>query len=590
MQKNPRLQFSEEERTAPELKKSIKKADKAADRAEKAREKIPKKKKKVKQRTVDPSTGKKAVRLHFEETDKPAPPSKLSHAVTVAPGQALSAKLHREVRQSDEDNVGVESAHKLEETAETGVHMAQSAHRAHKLRPYRAAARAEHRLEKANVNAIYQKSLRDNPKLASNPVSRWQQKQSIKKQYAAAKRAGQSAGATGKAAENTAKAAKAAAKETKQAASFVWRNKKGFGIAIAILLMVALLLNTMSSCSLMAESVLFTLGGSTYPSSDENLLAVEREYASREMALQARIDNIESEFSGYDEYRYDIGEISHNPHELASYLSAVFQEYTLSEVEGELQRVFDKQYTLTLTEEVEVRYRTETRTDTWTDADGNSHSDTYTVEVPYNYYILNVKLISKPIGSFVSTLLTPEQLEAYQTYMATSGNRPLIFGGGTADFTPSEDLSGVHFVNGERPGNQQVVNIAKSQVGNVGGYPFWSWYGFESRVEWCACFVSWCYNRVGMSEPRFAACTSQGMPWFQSRGQWGDRNYPNIAAGDAIFFDWDSDGDADHVGIVIGSDGDRVYTVEGNSGDACKIKSYPLGSNLIRGYGLMNWD
>ena len=146
------------------------------------------------------------------------------------------------------------------------------------------------------------------------------------------------------------------------------------------------------------------------------------------------------------------------------------------------------------------------------------------------------------------------------------------------------------FVNGTRPGNTAIVDLAKQQVGNVGGYPYWSWYGFNSHVEWCACFVSWCYGQMGLSEPRFAACQSQGIPWFTSRGQWGARGYENIAPGDAIFFDWDLDGSADHVGLVIGRDESRVYTVEGNSGDACKIKSYPLDYACIKGYGLMNWN
>ena len=245
------------------------------------------------------------------------------------------------------------------------------------------------------------------------------------------------------------------------------------------------------------------------------------------------------------------------------------------------ERIFNAQYQLTLTEEVEVRYRTETRTD----SEGNE----YDVEVPYNYYILNVTLTSKPISSVASELLTPEQLEMYQVYRQTLGNKPLIFGGGSADTSDSESLAGVEFVNGTRPGNQAVVDIAKSQVGNVGGQPYWSWYGFTSRVEWCACFVSWCYGQMGLSEPRFAACQSQGIPWFQSHGQWGGRDYANIAPGDAIFFDWDLDGSADHVGIVVGTDGSRVYTVEGNSGDACKIKSYSLTYECIKGYGLMNW-
>ena len=137
--------------------------------------------------------------------------------------------------------------------------------------------------------------------------------------------------------------------------------------------------------------------------------------------------------------------------------------------------------------------------------------------------------------------------------------------------------------------DDQIVAVALSQVGNVGGEPYWSWYGFGSRVEWCACFVSWCYNQAGKSEPRFAGCEWQGVPWFQSHGQWGARGYNNLAPGDAIFFDWDLDGTADHVGIVIGTDGSRVYTVEGNSSDACKIKSYDLNYQSIKGYGLMNW-
>ena len=273
--------------------------------------------------------------------------------------------------------------------------------------------------------------------------------------------------------------------------------------------------------------------------------------------------------------------IGHDPHELAAYLSAVLQGYTRQSAQAELERVFNAQYQLTLTEEVEVRYRTETRTD----SEGNS----YTVEVPYNYYILNVTLTSKPISSVASELLTPDQLEMYPVYRATLGNKPLIFGGGSPDMGNSEDLTGVEFVNGSRPGNQAVVDLAKGQVGNVGGQPYWSWYGFTSRVEWCACFVSWGYGQMGLSDPRFAACQSQGVPWFQSHGQWGARGYADIAPGDAIFFDWDLDGSADHVGIVVGTDGSRVYTVEGNSGDACKIKSYDLNYECIKGYGLMNW-
>ena len=577
MIKEPRLRFTEEERADPALEKPIRKAEKAAAKADKAQAKIPKKQ--VKRAEVDPKTGKVTTKLVLE--DKPRPPSKLSHTVRDAPGNAVAGKLHQEIRKTEDDNVGVESAHKSEEAVETGVHLVREGYRSHKLKPYRKAAQAERKLEKANIEALFQKSVYENPAAASNPLSRWQQKQQIKKQYAAAKRAAQSGGSAAGAAQKTGKAAKTVKEKAQQAGTYVMRHKKGFGIVLAIFLLVCLLLNTMSSCSMMAQSIGSAISGTTYPSDDPELVAVEADYAAKEAALQAEIDNIESSHPGYDEYRYDLDMIGHDPHELAAYLSAVLQGYTRASAQAELERIFAAQYQLTLTEEVEVRYRTETRID----SEGNS----YTVEVPYNYYILNVTLTSKPISSVASELLTPDQLEMYQVYRQTLGNKPLIFGGGSADTSDSESLAGVEFVNGTRPGNQAVVDIAKSQVGNVGGQPYWSWYGFNSRVEWCACFVSWCYGQMGLSEPRFAACQSQGIPWFQSHGQWGERDYANIAPGDAIFFDWDLDGSADHVGIVVGTDGSRVYTVEGNSGDACKIKSYSLSYECIKGYGLMNW-
>ena len=577
MIKEPRLRFTEEERADPALEKPIRKADKAAAKADKAQAKIPKKQ--VKRAEVDPKTGKVTTKLVLE--DKPRPPSKLSHTVRDAPGNAVAGKLHQEIRKTEDDNVGVESAHKSEEAVETGVHLAREGYRSHKLKPYRKAAQAERKLEKANIEALFQKSVYENPAAASNPLSRWQQKQQIKKQYAAAKRAAQSGGTAAGAAQKTGKAAKTVKEKAQQAGAYVMRHKKGFGIVLAIFLLVCLLLNIMSSCSMMAQSIGSMISGTTYPSDDPELVAVEADYAAKEAALQAEIDNIESSHPGYDEYRYDLDMIGHDPHELAAYLSAVLQGYTRASAQAELERIFAAQYQVTLTEEVEVRYRTETRTD----SEGNE----YDVEVPYNYYILNVTLTSKPISSVASELLTPDQLEMYQVYRQTLGNKPLIFGGGSADTSDSESLAGVEFVNGTRPGNQAVVDIAKSQVGNVGGQPYWSWYGFTSRVEWCACFVSWCYGQMGLSEPRFAACQSQGIPWFQSHGQWGGRDYANIAPGDAIFFDWDLDGSADHVGIVVGTDGSRVYTVEGNSGDACKIKSYSLTYECIKGYGLMNW-
>ena len=596
--RSSRLQFTEEELNTPELAKYIRKSDKAADRLDAARAAIPKEKVLVKERVFDEATGKGKTRLHFEEREKPMYGGKQHKNPLSRPAQEAGLFVHNKIHEVEKDNSGVEGAHKTEEVAERGAKYGarklREGYRSHKLKPYRAAAQAEKAAAKANVDFQYHKLLHDNPQIASNPLSRYWQKQQIKKQYAKAARTGGAKSAK-TAAENTKKAAKKSAEAAKKTAEFAARHWKGILIAIAALLLFIMIAAGVSSCASMFSGVLNGVLGTSYTSEDSDLVATENNYAALEADLQRQIDNIESDYPGYDEYRYDLDNIGHNPHELASYLTALLQSYTPASAQAELNRVFDMQYTLTVTEEIEIRYRTETRTGSYTVTDpetGETSTETYEyeVEVPYEYYILNVSLTNRDIVSFALEVLNAEQLEMFRVYLETSGNKPLLFGGGSADTSASEDLSGVQFVNGTRPGNTALVELAKGQVGNVGGAPYWSWYGFNSRVEWCACFVSWCYGQAGLSEPRFAACQSQGIPWFTSHGQWGARGYENIAPGDAIFFDWDLDGSADHVGLVIGTDGSRVYTVEGNSGDACKIKSYSLDYSCIKGYGLMNWD
>ena len=573
-----RLQFTDEERATPELQPYIKKSEKAADKLDAAKAALPKQKKLVKERTFEKATEKAKTRLHFEEQEKSIPGGKAPNNPLSRPAQEAGIFVHNKIHSVEKDNSGVEGAHKSGELAERGARYGtrklKQGYRSHKLKPYREAAKAEKAAFKANVNFQYHKALQENPQLTSNPFSRFMQKQKIKRQYAKTVKKGGAA---------TAKAAAGASQTAaKKAAAFAGRHPAGVIIAIAALLLFIMVSVGLSSCGAMFSGSMNSVLGTSYTSEDSDLVATERSYSAMEHELQSEIDAIESTHPGYDEYRYDLDNIGHNPHELASYLTALLQSYTPQSAQAELERIFAMQYTLTLTEEVEIRYRTETSTDPET-------GETTTEEVPYEYHILNVKLENKPISSFVSELLTPQQLEMFHVYLETSGNKPLIFGGGSPDGSPSEDLSGVEFVNGTRPGNQELMELTKQQVGNVDGYPYWSWYGFNSRVEWCACFVSWCYNQAGKSEPRFAGCEWQGVPWFQSRGQWGARGYENIAPGDAIFFDWDLDGVADHVGLVLGRDGSRVYTVEGNSGDACKIKSYDLNYQCIKGYGLMNW-
>ena len=578
--KTSRLQFTAEELSNPELEAYIRKSQKAADNLDAARAALPKEKVLVKERVFDEAKGKGKTRLHFEEREKPMPNGKHHKNPLSRPAQEAGIFVHNKIHEVEKDNSGVEGAHKTEEVTERGAKygarkIREGYHR-HKLKPYRAAAKAEKAAFKANVEFQYQKLLQKNPQLAaSNPLSRYWQKQQIKKQYAKAVRTGGVKSAK-TAADHTQKA-------TRKTAEFVTRHWKGVVLLIAALLLFIMTAAGVSSCSSLFSGLMNGVLGTSYTSEDSDLVAVENNYAAMENELQQRIDNIERDYPGYDEYRYDLDNIGHNPHALASYLTALLQSYTPQSAQAELERIFDMQYTLTLTEELEIRYRTETSTDPET-------GETTTEQVPYEYYILHVSLTNRDITTIAPEVLTAEQLQMFRVYLETSGNKPLLFGGGSADTSASEDLSGVQFVNGTRPGNPQLVELAKGQVGNVGGAPYWSWYGFDSRVAWCACFVSWCYGQAGLSEPHFAACQSQGVPWFTSHGQWGARGYENIAPGDAIFFDWDLDGSADHVGLVIGTDGNRVYTVEGNSGDACKIKSYPLDYACIKGYGLMNWN
>lgn len=576
--KSSRLTFTEEERNIPELQRYIKKSDQAADRLDKARDKIPKKKSFSFEREFDEKKGKGKTRLHFEEKEKPIGSGKSANPLSPALNEA-GAFVHKKIHETEHDNAGVEAAHKTEKAAETfgrySVRKTRQNYRNQKLKPYRTVRKAEKVAEKANAKYFYKKAMYENPNLSSaNPVSRMWQKRKIKKKYAAELR---------KKGKSAAKAARKSAEKTKQAGSFIIRHRRGLALIISLLLIFILIFIGLSSCSSLLSGGFNGILGTSYTSEDSDLVAVENAYAAMENELQGKIDSVKKDHPGYDEYKYELDSIGHNPHELASILTAKHQSYTLSKVQADLQKIFGEQYSFTLHEEVEVRYKTETHTDPDT-------GETTEEEVPYNYYILHVRLKTTPLSDIAREILNEEQLKMYGVYLETSGNKPLVFGGGSPDGSASEDLSGVHFVNGTRPGNTELVNLAKKQVGNVGGYPYWSWYGFNGRVEWCACFVSWCYNKAGKSEPRFAACQTQGVPWFTSRGQWGARGYKNIAPGDAIFFDWDGDGGADHVGIVIGTDGSRVYTVEGNSGDACKIKSYDLNSGYIKGYGLMNWD
>lgn len=538
MKREPRLQFSDADLAEPKLEKPIMRVKKAAAKADKAQAKIPKKTVVKKERGFDPATGKVKTQLRFEEVDKKKPPSKLTHAVQDAPANFVLSQVHREVRQSEDDNVGVEAAHKVEQAVESGGRLVQSAHRAHQLKPYRAAIRAEKKLERANLDALQKKAEIDSP--TSNPVSKWQQKQAIKKQYAAAKH-NQAAQTTAKAAENTAKAAKKAAEKAEKAGKYVWEHRRGFAIAAAILLMLAFLLNGLSSCSVIMDGVGSGIAASTYPSQDADMLGAEAQYCEMEAELRRYLDTYESTHD-YDEYHFDLDTIEHDPYVLISILTALHQgEWTLDEVQGTLQMLFDRQYILTEDVVVETRYRTET--DTWTDADGNTHTDTY--QVPYDYYICTVTLENFNLSHVPVYIMSEEQLGMYATYMATLGNRPDLFPGSGYIGKYVEGSYTDYDIPPEALDDEVFAAIIKEAEKYL-GYPY-IWGGSSPSTSFdCSGFVSWVINHSGWDVGRLGA---QGLCNICT-----PVSSANVKPGDLVFFigTYDTPG-VSHVGIYVGN-------------------------------------
>ena len=538
MKREPRLQFSDADLAEPKLEKPIKRVKKAEAKADKAQAKIPKKTVVKRERGFDPATGKVKTQLRFEEVDKKKPPSKLTHAVRDAPANLILSQVHREVRQSEDDNVGVEAAHKVEQAVESGGRLVQSAHRAHQLKPYRAAIRAEKKLERANLDALQKKAEIDSP--TSNPVSKWQQKQAIKKQYAAAKH-NQAAQTTAKAAENTAKAAKKAAEKAEKAGKYVWEHRRGFAIAAAILLMLAFLLNGLSSCSVIMDGVGSGIAASTYPSQDADMLGAEAQYCEMEAELQRYLDTYESTHD-YDEYHFDLDTIEHDPYVLISIITALHQgEWTLDEVQGTLQMLFDRQYILTEDVVVETRYRTET--DTWTDADGNTHTDTY--QVPYDYYICTVTLENFNLSHVPVYIMSEEQLGMYATYMATLGNRPDLFPGSGYIGKYVEGSYTDYDIPPEALDDEVFAAIIKEAEKYL-GYPY-VWGGSSPSTSFdCSGFVSWVINHSGWDVGRLGA---QGLCNICT-----PISSANVKPGDLVFFTgtYDTPG-VSHVGIYVGN-------------------------------------
>ena len=536
-----RLQFKEEERTDPELAKYVKKSEKAADQLEAAREKIPKQKRIKAARKFDEETGRAKTRLYFEKTDKP-PNGKLHHNPADRPMREIKNYVHGKVGEVEKDNSGVEGAHKSEKVAERAGGYAsrklKEGYRSHKLKPYRQAAKAEAASQKADTNYLYHKTLKENPELASNPLSRFHQKQQIKKQYAKELRGvGKSAGKTAK---NTRKAAQKAGEATKKTTDFIARHWKAILTVGVFLLLIVMIFTGLSSCAAIIQGGVSSIVGTSYTAEDEAIREVEADYKELESGLREEIADIETDYPDYDEYQYHLDEIGHNPFALASYLTAKLYDYTREEAQAEIQALFEKQYTLALREEIQTRYRTETTTDPET-------GETTTEEIPYDYYILHVTLTNKNIEALAGELLTPEQKEMFDIYMETKGNKPDIFGDDYAAGTPGSGEYTDYEIPPEALSDERFAAMI-AEAEKYLGYPY-VWGGSSPSTSFdCSGFVCWVINHSGVGS--VGRTTAQGIfnhttPITPSEAK----------PGDIIFFTgtYDSGSAVSHVGIYAGN-------------------------------------
>lgn len=512
-----RLQFTDAERNDPEIGKKVRRAEKAAAKADKAQAEIPTHKKP--KLVADNSNGKIKVRLNFEETRK-KPPSELQ--ITKAPTKLVRGQIHRQLQESEDENVGVETADALSSAAEHTGDVFQEVHHHAKLQPYQAADRAERQLRSANLRALQAKAEVQNP--TSNPISKWRQKQQIKKQYLTSRAGKATAGYT----TGAAKAASKTASDGKIAGDFFVRHRKGFLVIFAIALIVSFLLNVVSSCSMMVEGLGAGLASSSYASQDDAMLGAEETYSQMEAALRQKLDRFQQDHD-YDEYHFDLDEIGHDPYVLISILSAMYPEgWTLAQIMPTLNTLFEKQYILTVDVETELRYRD----------DGNGGVERY----PYT--ICNVKLENFDLSHVPVYVMDEKTLSRYALYMATLGNRPDLFPdsesvdrlkNGYEDYDlPSEALSDTRF----------AAMIAEAE--KYLGYPY-VWGGSSPSTSFdCSGFVCWVVNHSGWSLGRtsaqglFNACT----PISRS----------NARPGDLIFFQgtYDTPG-VSHVGIYVGN-------------------------------------
>ena len=541
VKKPTRLRFTEEDLSDAKVQKAADHAEKAADKAEKAVDKLASKKSSANLRQETSAGSSRKAKLRFEKAEikEIERPSVAKHMASRASMATVTAKAHQAVSQYEDDNVGVQSAQETAKAVETTAYTVDHAAYSHKLKAYDKAEKLVKKSDKANVDALHEKFQKDHPDANSNFLSRWKQKQAIKKEYIAAKAGKNTAGSAASTAKGTGKAAKGAKSLTEKLTEFCTTHSKVLLLVLVGGLFFIIASSMFTSCGAMFQGGMQTVLGTSFTAKDEDIIGADNDYKTLEAALRNEITQIEQTHSGYDEYRYDLDEINHNPYELAAYLTIKFEDYTRSEVQGTLQWLFDQQYELTLTEEVEIRTRTVSSTDPET-------GETTTEEEEYEYYILHVKLRNKGLNSvIVGSGLSEDEMERYTVLLETRGNRPDIFGddiyatpgGEYTDYDiPGEALTDTRFAN--------MVREAEKYL----GYPY-VWGGSSPSTSFdCSGFVSWVLNNCGngWSVGRQTANGLMGCCDIIPRS--------SAEPGDLIFFQgtYDTAG-ASHVGIYVGN-------------------------------------
>ena len=463
---------------------------------------------------------------------------------------ALSAKAHQSVRNADQDNnSGVEAAHFTEGSAEGAARAGSRFQYGRKLRQYKKLERLEKKADKDAVDSIFTERMKSDPQAGSNLFSRWRQKQAIKKEYAAAKAGAAAAENT---AAGTAKAAQGTANMTDKAFQFVQSHSHIIiGIA-AVGLLVLVIAGSVSSCSVLINGGGNVVLGTSYTAEDEDLKGAETDYTKLEDKLRKQIDRIETDHPGYDEYRYNLAEIGHNPYELASLLTVEFENYTRSQVQARLQSIFEAQYELKLEEKVEIRTRKETRVGyRYNPITGTGHTYTYQVTVQYEYKILNVTLLNRGVDYVArNSGLTDDQLQRYEVTLECRGNRDDLFAG-IAFATPDGAGSSGEYQDYDIPGEaltdekfRKMITEAEKYL----GYPY-VWGGSSPSTSFdCSGFVSWVINHCGNGW-NVGRQTANGL-----MGKCDIIPKSEAKPGDLIFFQktYNTSG-ASHVGIYVGN-------------------------------------